>query len=84
MVGIGLGVPACSSSDGRRDMNYGTDVAVGFVPPDGPSTVSDAAADASLDEKPADQAADETEGAGDAAAGLDGAAGPDVSADESD
>jgi hypothetical protein len=45
LVGAGLGLAACSSSSGRRDINYGTDVAVGFIPPDSATTASvDAAA----------------------------------------
>jgi len=46
IVAMGLCLPACPSSEGRRDMNYGTDVAVGFVPPDGATRTS---ADAALD-----------------------------------
>src|SRR4051812_5371377 len=30
----------CSSGSGRRDQNYGTDVGVGYVPPDG-SAIAD-------------------------------------------
>jgi len=70
IVAMGLCLPACSSSDGRRDMNYGTDVAVGFVPPDGATRPS---ADAALDMAPS------VDGA---AAGLDGGAVAEVSADE--
>ena len=70
IVAMGLCLPACPSSDGRRDMNYGTDVAVGFVPPDGATSRS---TDAALDMAPS------VDGA---AAGLDGGAVAEVSVDE--
>ena len=70
IVAMGLGLAACSSSDGQRDMNYGTDVAVGFVPPDGATSPS---ADAVLDMAP---------GVDGAAAGPDGGAGAEASVDE--
>jgi hypothetical protein len=47
IVGVSLCLASCSSSTGRRDINYGTDVAVGFVPPDSaPTPALDAAAEA--------------------------------------
>ena len=70
IVAMGLCLPGCPSSEGRRDMNYGTDVAVGFVPPDSATSTS---ADAALDMAPS------VDGA---AAGLDGGAVAEVSADE--
>ena len=59
--------PACSSS-GPRDINYGTDVAVGFEPPDaafGPEVVPDTSLDSP-----------------DLAQGVDGASTVDSSTDE--
>jgi energy-converting hydrogenase Eha subunit B len=70
IVAMGLCLPACPSSEGRRDMNYGTDVAVGFVPPDGATSPS---ADAALD------MAQSVDGA---AASPDGGAVAEVSVDE--
>jgi hypothetical protein len=50
-VAAGLLLPACSSS-GPRDMNYGTDAGLGFVPPDvGPRPdVAPAAKDTALEQ----------------------------------
>lgn len=81
-VAVGLCLVACSSSDGRRDINYGTDVAVGFVPPDGAVAIADAAPD--VLREAADAPADGTQAGSDAAEAVDGTAPLDASVDESD
>ncbi len=76
IVGACLGLAACSSGNGLRDLNYGTDVAVGFIPPD--AAVLDAVLDGGVDS-----------GAGAAADGIDTPGGLDsgvldVAADQGD
>ncbi len=80
IVGVLAGLSACSSSSGLRDINYGTDVAVGFIAPDGGGSASDAATDVSAGEASSgdDTVADDAVGSPD-----DGGA-ADVSVDDGD
>ncbi len=72
LVVVGLVAESgCSSSSGRRDMNYGTDVGLGYVPPDAGPREAGGEAASSLAGEVAYDIADEVASAVDAA-GVDG------------
>jgi len=74
LVAVGLATESgCSSSSGRRDMNYGTDVGLGYVPPDAGPREAGGEAASSLSGEVAYEVVDEVASAVDAA-GVDGAA----------